>query len=185
MIREERTVFLIFLTWVLYAAGFLIEKGRLIFPFPLNEIAFLVVSVFFVGWNWKSDRKQLILVSLVSIFQLLSTQFFWTFIMSDQSMEQLVNSVCLDFLKICFYISLLIWMGYVLMKTEWRFRIPILFIFVSVLSYAVICSSFLLETGVIVSFATLGIIRKFHTPFNLLWLLLALLDVFKLITIIS
>jgi hypothetical protein len=185
MSREERTVFLVFLTWILYAVGILIEKGHLIFPFPLNEFAFLLVAFLLVGWNWKSNKKQLFLVSLVSVFQLVSTQFFWTFILSDQSMEQLVNSAYLDILRICFYISLLIWMKYFLMTTVWKYRIPGLLVSVIVLSYAVVSSNFWLETEMIVSFATLVVIRKFHAPFHLLWLLLALFDVVKLITIVS
>jgi hypothetical protein len=185
MNREERTVFLVFLTWMLYALGVLVDNGRLIFPFPLNEIAFLLVSALFVGWNRKADRKQLLLFSLVAIFQLLSTQFFWTFIVSDQTMEHLVHSIWLDFFSICFYIALLIWMRYFLVKTALKFRIPILFVFVSVLSYAIVSSNFWLETGVIVSFAALVVFRKIHAPFQLLWLLLAMFDLVKLITIVS
>ena len=43
MIREARLLFLVALTYLIYAASMFLDKGGILFPFPLNEAILLIV----------------------------------------------------------------------------------------------------------------------------------------------
>ncbi|MFM7668003.1 MAG: hypothetical protein ACKO7D_07425 [Bacteroidota bacterium] len=109
MIREERTSFLAGLTFLIYGFIQWIEKGVFFFPFPLNEIViFLIYFYFFILNKWKVNRINFLLGSAV-VFKMLSQQLFWSFFLSNESLEILYEGIWTDVFYLLYAIS---WIGF-------------------------------------------------------------------------
>jgi len=108
MIREERTVFLTILTFVLYSFIQLWEKGTFIFPFPLNEIAVFIVFLYFVYLNKKKLDVIWMAVGLVCFFKLLSHQFIWSIFLPNEKLELLFTGIMTDILYLLYSISFIV-----------------------------------------------------------------------------
>jgi hypothetical protein len=183
MKREERVVFLALLTLISYATIMYIEKGAFIFPFPLNEVIFLIIALQFSVWQWKNHRLQLIIILISAIFGLISTQFFWSLLLDAKSMEGLVNSVTLDILRISYYFFIGLWAFYFIVGSSIKSRYYVAFGFIAAECFIIASPSLLFETLLFTTLATFGAIYKINNPIHLLWVLLASLQVLKFITI--
>ena len=105
MIREERTSFLAGLTLVIYAGIQWVEKGAFLFPFPLNEIVVFFVFIYFLFLNkWKITRINFTLGSAI-LFKMLSQQLFWSFFLSNVSLEILYSGIWTDLFYLMYAIS--------------------------------------------------------------------------------
>ena len=183
MKREERAVFLALLTLISYATIMYFEKGALIFPFPLNEVIFLIIALQFSVWQWKNHSFQLVLILFTALFGLISTQFFWSLLLDVKSMELLVNSVILDILRITYYFFLGLWAFYFIIGTSIKSRFYLAFGFIAVECLLILSPSLLFESLLLTAIAAFGLIYKTRAPIYLLWVLLASLQVLKFITI--
>jgi hypothetical protein len=105
MIREERTVFLTILTFILYSIIQFWENGIFIFPFPLNELAILFVFLYFIYLNSKQLTIIWFFVGLLCLFKLLSQQFFWSIILPNDQLEVLFNGIMTDIFYLLYAIS--------------------------------------------------------------------------------
>lgn len=111
MIREERTSFLAGLTLLIYGLIQWIEKGVFLFPFPLNEVVIVLLYFYFLFLNkWKVTRINFLLGSAV-VFKMLSQQLFWSFFLSNESLEVLYNKIWTDVFYLLYAIS---WIGFTL-----------------------------------------------------------------------
>jgi hypothetical protein len=109
MIREERTSFLAGLTLFMYALIQWFENGIFLFPFPLNELVISIVYCYFLFLNkWKITRFSLFL-GLAILFKLLSQQLFWSFFLSNQSLEILYDGIWTDVSYMLYAFS---WFGF-------------------------------------------------------------------------
>jgi hypothetical protein len=109
MIREERTSFLAGLTLVIYAGIQWVEKGAFLFPFPLNEIVVFFVFIYFLFLNkWKITRINFTLGSAI-LFKMLSQQLFWSFFLSNESLDILYSGIWTDLFYLLYAIS---WIGF-------------------------------------------------------------------------
>lgn len=109
MIREERTSFLAGLTLVIYAGIQWVEKGAFLFPFPLNEIVVFFVFIYFLFSNkWKITRINFTLGSAI-LFKMLSQQLFWSFFLSNESLDILYSGIWTDLFYLLYAIS---WIGF-------------------------------------------------------------------------
>jgi hypothetical protein len=183
MIREERSVFLVVLTLFVYAGIQFIEKGAILFPFPLNEVIFLFIASQFLVWNWKKHKFQLLLVLFASIFQLISTQFFWSFVIETPSMEKLVTSPTLDLFKVIYYLLILIWLYFYFTGSQIKFKFILFFTFTLFIISSLFFQNSILEMVSFVLIAAAGTFYKVTPPIHLLWILLAALQVMKISTI--
>lgn len=183
MKREQRAVFLAILTWLIYGFSVLLDKNRLIFPFPLNEIAFLIVTIYLLRIQWRTANFQKWIVLSVALFQLISTQFYWTFFLNSEWLEQLTKSVLLDFLRIIYFLSVFIWLFYSLFGLNIKFKLPILFLLFFSLFFAFYHHLLWLESLTFLVVGFMGYLKKTEYPFYLLWVLLAVFDLFKLLTL--
>ena len=183
MIREERSVFLVVLTLFVYAGIQFIEKGAILFPFPLNEVLFLFVASQFIVWNWKNHRFQLILVLFAGIFQLISTQFFWSLFLETPSMEKLVNGLNLDLFKVIYYLLILIWLYLYFITSKIKHTFILIFTFTLLIISSLFFQNSILEMATFVLIAVVGTFYKVNPPIHLLWILLATLQVMKISTI--
>jgi hypothetical protein len=100
MNREEKTVFLGTLTPIVYGSWVFLDKGTFIFPFPLNEPIFLIISLQFLIWHLKSDKIKYSLFFLTALFGLIASDFFWTIFFDGKTYEQLMLSPLTDLFKL-------------------------------------------------------------------------------------
>lgn len=109
MTREERSVSLAILTLIVYSVFMYLEKGALLFPYPLNEAIFLIISFQFYWWNRHTPGKLFLYPAVSALFNLLSTQFFWSLWLDGVQMELLTAGPLLDILKLIYFLLLGIW----------------------------------------------------------------------------
>lgn len=183
MTREERTVFLAILTLFVYAGVLFLEHGVVLFPFPLNEFIFLFVAIPFSFWYVKKYPVQIGLVLLSGILNLLSTQFFWSFFLNSFEMEKLVNGISMDLLKIAYTLSLTFFAGVYFIGSNYKWKY--LYFFFSVIGFftSIIFFSSMLQLSVLTIIALIGTLKRINSPLHLLWILLASLELMKILTL--
>ncbi len=179
MTREVKSIRIALLTLIFYASYIFIEKGGFVLPLPLFEILFLLISCLFIAWNFKKDRGLYLLILTVSSLNLLSTQLFWSFFIDDMGMAELSNSLLLDYLRIAYYLGVLIWGTITIVSIKKNFKWLLLSCFIVCLVPAVIYSSWTLETLSFLLMFTVSFFWKRDEPTYLLWLLLSLLILMK------
>ncbi len=183
MNREKRSVTLAILTLVVYASFLFYDTGAILFPFPLNELIVLIVSIQFLIWNWHAKKSLLVILTAANIFNLISTQFFWSFFMTNEQMEVFVSGISLDLLKIAYYLFLLIGLGiYFLTSTS---RLKYLFFGITLLPilFTMFTSIGIFETISFILIALLGYKYKINYPIHLLWFLIGILQLMKVSTL--
>lgn len=133
MIREERTSFLAGLTLLIYAFLQWIEKGIFLFPFPLNEpIIFIVYFYLLFLNNWKLTYD-IFFLGLAVIFKMFSQQLFWSFFLSNESLELLYEGIWTDLFYLLYAISWIIFSIFYFRKQGQR--ISYLFIFILLIPF--------------------------------------------------
>jgi len=183
MNREKRSVTLAILTLLVYASFLFYDTGAILFPFPLNELIVLIISIQFLIWNWHAKKSLLVILATASIFNLISTQFFWSFFMTSEQMEVLILGISLDLLKIAYYLFLVIGLGvYFLTSTS---KLNYLFFGVSLVPIllTMLTSIGLFETISFLLIALLGYKYTINYPVHLLWLLIGTLQLMKFCTL--
>ena len=114
MSLEKRTVFIVILTFLVYALTQFLESGVFLFPFPLFNAILLLISFQFIYWNRKIifEKKNLYFLFYLSalIFKVISSQFFLALIYKDQDLEQLNSGIFLDviFIFSTFFLAFLL-----------------------------------------------------------------------------
>lgn len=174
MTREARIIFMTTLMLLAYAVGALFESGGFIFPIPLNEAIFFIVSVIFLFMNLNKPALGVFAVLTASSW-LLTSQFFWSLFYDYDGMVTLMDSLITDFSYLVFILLLLtagIYTG-IKQKHPWGYVLMTLFT-------AALTASTLLNEPILLLFAfsTMAIstqIAKVAAPFHLLWMLLFVL----------
>jgi hypothetical protein len=178
MTREERSVSLAILTLIVYSVFMLLEKGALLFPYPLNEIIFLIISIQFLWWNREKPSDLIILPALGALINLFSTQFFWSLRFDSVQMEQLTSGPLLDIAKLIYYLILAGWAVRTVRKFPnasflHYFLAAILFLLPAFFPYP------LIEFFPLLVMAFFAIRYKNQNTNHLLWILLAALQLMK------
>lgn len=184
MTREVRTLFLGILTLVVYAASIFISQGSFIFPFPLNEFIFLAVSIQFLFLNWKKNRGPGLLAISAGICGVLSTQFFWTFILSQERMIEFMKGLTTDYFLLAFY-ALIVVAGVGTMLKQKK-GIPLILSAMFLLAFVagvLLNHSLLLLIAYACMIASTQV-KKVYVPYHLLWVLLFVLELTKWLTFI-
>ena len=181
MTREERTVLLAMLVPIAFGAIMYVEQGSFIFPFPLNEVVFLIASIAFAVRTRLYFRTKSIFSLGFAFFNLIGTEFFWTFFLPDTRIEQIAETGTFDLLKLISLILLVIWAAITLIKGKDNFSNALFLGF-----FFLLVASEIFQQPVLQIFATLipfaSVFKyKDHFPYHLLWLLLSLLSLMKLV----
>lgn len=172
MTREARTIFLSILTWVIFAVSIFLNQGAFVFPFPLNEVILLLVSIQFFVWNTKKHLAAGILSISAGIVGVLGTQYFWTFFYSPLEMQEFMSGLTTDYFQIAFYFIVLI--GILASTLKQKNGIALILSIVSIIPF---CWGALSNNGL---FLILGYglmvastqVKKVYAPYHLLWILL-------------
>jgi hypothetical protein len=158
-----------------------LEFGSFIYPFPLNEIVYLIVSIQFFIWN----RREYGLVSSLfvgaAISALLASEFFWSLFVDQETWELLYHGFWLDIFKLMNLAIILILIFFSLRTVisnvysrSWTLLIPIT-LFIASAPYDPI-----LETIAYIAMGIVAFIWKPFAPTHQLWVLLAGLYAMKL-----
>ena len=183
MNREKRSVTLAILTLIVYASFLFYETGAILFPFPLNELIVLIVSIQFLIWNWNTKRLLLVFLATAGVLNLIATQFFWSFFITSEQMEVFVSGISLDLLKIAYYLFLFIGLGFYFLTSTSKLKYLFFGITLFPILLTMSTSIGIFETVSFILIALLGYIYKINYPIHLLWFLIGTLQLMKFCTL--
>ena len=103
MATEKRTIFLACVTLTVYALSGLLQQGKFLYPFPLNEFIFLGISTYIAIRNFKQQKPLYTLLILAAISFVASRSYNWNLILSSESMERLDHGYTTDVFYVLFY----------------------------------------------------------------------------------
>ena len=107
MIKEDRLIFIVALTLLVYATSIYLSQGAFIFPFPFNNIILLLVGTQFFFWNKEQGFPALLLL-LIGLFATFGTKYYWSTFLSYESMVSLSESLITDVFLLCSYFCILL-----------------------------------------------------------------------------
>lgn len=182
MNRELKAVILTLLTLCIYALYNLIKFGSLIFPFPINSIVFGVILLQFCYWE-RNRKFALLLPLLISLFAIISSIYFWEILLSLENIIAFDESGWLDLFKLILLL-LLAFAGFlaVYKQKSAGFRILSICGLILFIIGGVYDDSLFSAVGLtLLSISVLC--EPVYKPFHYLWVLLAGLEISKLITL--
>ena len=153
-----------------------IEHKTLIFPFPLNESLFFLVSLYFLYRNHVALKTVGILAIASGFFALLSNQFFWSFFLDGERLERLFNSGLTDFFRLLFFIFLLCWAVVTTVNEESAHKYWFMGGIILCLLTALYVQMALVLFAVYLLISCFFFWRNLHAPYPWLWMLLAFLE---------
>lgn len=181
MIREVRIVTLAILVLLAYSTFIFIDQGSFIFPFPLNEIVFLIVSFQFFLWNRKKSPVLSWMFLLSSFIGMLTSQFFWTMVYDAAHLENFYESIVPDLILLTFYLSLLVTVCYYFVSSKLRQKAVLLILCLIPIVLCIVTGNRHYELLFTIFAALLSTVFKVHQPLNYLWILLAFLNLTKVL----
>lgn len=183
MTKEIRVLFLTALTLIFYAASIYLSQGAFIFPFPLNELIFLVVCVQFSIWHYKKRIPTFYILG-ISIFAFLGNEVYWSFILDDQNMYSFSSLPITDIFKLLSAMCIIgFGVYYFLSQKKIAAKISTLLFIALYIGSITYTPSYPMFYGLI--FMVLGILfEPTYKPFHLIWILLLLLESSKYLTLV-
>ena len=122
MTQEGKTVTLASTTVFMYGLVSYLQFNQVIFPFPLNEIIFLIASVLFARIHFKNSPKTISLIIALGLLNVLSYEFYWNIFLSNDNMLSFSKSSATDIFKLFYYIGLIAWIISTFNEIEINFR---------------------------------------------------------------
>ena len=122
MTQEGKTVTLASTTVFMYGLVSYLQFDQIIFPFPLNEIIFLIASVLFARIHFKNSPKTISLIIALGLLNVLSYEFYWNIFLSNDNMLSFSKSSATDIFKLFYYIGLIAWIISTFNEIEINFR---------------------------------------------------------------
>ncbi|MCH2225366.1 MAG: hypothetical protein MK066_11415 [Crocinitomicaceae bacterium] len=183
MTRESKTIFLVGLVLTVYALMILTQSGGFVYPYPLNPAIFFVITLQISFWN-RESKIAAILPSITGLFGMLSAPFLWESSLSLDQLQYLYQTPIIEWCKLLFSLSMIIWGGYTAFHQKKRF-----FQFVSligIISFIVfyflsIYHWLILPYGIISASTFISPSKK---NLDKLWVLLFILEMTFVITIL-
>jgi hypothetical protein len=179
MSREQRAVFIGVLITLVYAFTMWIEKGVFLYPFPLNEFIFFIVSAQFIWLNYSKHPTIAIVSGISALFYLFSSPFFWSFFFDEISINVFLETGIYDLVKILHFTAVFFWMIFTLKDIKGRKR----YFFYAITTSLFVSSLFVFhqELGLIgiLCIAIISLVYGLKKPFDLLWILFTYLSLMK------
>lgn len=180
MTKEGKIITKAVLTICVYGLTSFLTFGQSIFPFPLNEIIFLIVSIYFATLHLKKNPYTVTVILLSSLLSLLSSEFYWEIVLNTKQMTYISeNNIPLKF-GLSYNLFLTIWMFLTFSPIE-SIKIKLLGIITILLQ--IVGFYFDLPIYSLLSLALLfiySILYVQQNPLLYLWILLFILDCTKL-----
>ena len=192
MTQEGKTVTLASTTVFMYGLVSYLQFNQVIFPFPLNEIIFLIASVLFARIHFKNSPKTISLIIAIGLLNVLSCEFYWNIFLSNDNMLSFSKSSATDIFKLFYYIGLIAWIIGTFNEIEINFRKYFSLLPITLLLTGSIFSEELTPfyTQIIIllsiSFVFIFVFSKLKQfPIHYLWILLFILELTKVWSLAS
>ena len=192
MTQEGKTVTLASTTVFMYGLVSYLQFNQVIFPFPLNEIIFLIASVLFARIHFKNSPKTISLIIALGLLNVLSYEFYWNIFLSNDNMLSFSKSSATDIFKLFYYIGLIAWIIGTFNEIEINFRKYFSLLPITLLLTGSIFSEELTPfyTQIIIllsiSFVFIFVFSKLKQfPIHYLWILLFILELTKVWSLAS
>lgn len=155
MERERRTVFLAALSLMIYGFVSVLGGGPFAF-FPVNEIVFIFVVIYFAALNFSKAKTSYLLLLGFAGISLLYNQLFLNFFLDSAQMVSFYENSNVAKLKITSYILLLVEITRFYKKTEWKYLIYTLPLSLLCIGFGVYFKLYLFQTlGLLLFIGTL------------------------------
>lgn len=192
MTQEGKTVTLASTTVFMYGLVSYLQFNQVIFPFPLNEIIFLIASVLFARIHFKNSPKTISLIIALGLLNVLSYEFYWNIFLSNDNMLSFSKSSATDIFKLFYYIGLIAWIISTFNEIEINFRKYFSLLPITLLLTGSIFSEeltpFYSQIIILlsVSFVFVFVFSKLKQfPIHYLWILLFILELTKVWSLAS
>lgn len=118
MTTEGKIITKAILTVFIYGLTSFFTLGQSIFPFPLNEIIFLIVAVYFATLHLKKNPYTIIVILLSGFLALLSNEFYWEIALNTKQMTYISeNKIPIKF-GFVYHIFLTVWIALTFFSNE-------------------------------------------------------------------
>ncbi len=129
--KEQRTVFLATLTIFFLALSNLLNTGKFIFTFPMNDFILLAVSFYFFFLNFKENKLNSFLLVLFALLNFVNNFYNLELFLNSEQMTKLSESLIPDFCYLgTFLVYFILFIRYNLEKKNlfsWIFLVLALF----------------------------------------------------------
>lgn len=182
MTQEGRLVLLATLTVSFYGLTSFLQFNEVVFPFPLNEIIFLICSIFISKLRFKEFPLSLSIVLVTALLNLLSSEFYWSIFLNTEQMVRFSSSIATDVFKLLYQLGICCWMVNTISQNKTKKEYLISLVPISLIIIGSLLDLNLIEFLGVLFLAIYSIFQlkiKQH-PSYYLWILLLILDFTKL-----
>lgn len=179
MTKQGRVVALTSMTLLLYGLNTFFQTGTLVFPFPLNELFFIIAAIIIASLSFKEDIKLSVVGVMVALFGILAQEFYWSLVLSAEKMQVFSNGLTKDLFLIGYYLSVLVWIVFIFNKTRFNKSYLILITLILVYLFSILYEVKIVELLVYSSIILLMIKEINRFPVLNLWVLHLVLFVSK------
>ena len=180
MTQEGKAVSRAVLTVCLYAMTSFFSLGESIFPFPLNELIFFVVVIYFASIHLKENRYLMLSILLAGLLGILSNQFYWEIVFNSENMLHISEKDIPTKFKYLYQFGLILWITLTFIKQPSIKHKIIGLLPVLILITGIYLHQPLFEFLSIFLLFIYAIIEVRNTPLLYLWILLFILECTKL-----
>lgn len=182
MTKEYRLLFLVFLTYSIYAASIYINQGAFIFPFPLNELVVFIATMQFAYWN-RTKRELSIAFILLGILALAKAQPVWEIFLSSESLRLFYDSIWVDVFILVYSIIVVAIALLITLSQKTLVNVLLFTVFIALYTFALIYNSLILYLLAYSFMVISSYVPKKNLGYPPLWILLILLESFKAISL--
>lgn len=179
MTKQGRVVALTSMTLLLYGLNTFFQTGTLVFPFPLNELFFIIAAIIIATLSFKEDIKLSVIGVVIGLFGVLSQEFYWSLVLSAEKMQVFSNGITKDLFLIGYYLSVLVWILFIFNKSRFNKSYFILISLILVYLFSILYEIKIVELLVYISITVLIIKELNRFPVMNLWILHLVLFITK------
>jgi len=181
MTKEVKSIFLVTVTLFLYGISMLFSNGAVVFPYPLNPFIFIVVAIQFSIWHRQKALAWLIV--LTALMSCLGSIIIWETLLPFHRLNSFVETIWLDVFKLLYLIGIVAWGIFTAIQQK-SFLYSSLTIagLISLILGEINENQYLTIFGWLILMISTQI-KKVSAPFQLLWLLLFILESTTFITV--
>jgi fucose 4-O-acetylase-like acetyltransferase len=106
MASEKRTIFLACVTLTVYAFSGLLQQGKFLYPFPLNEFIFLGIASYISIRNFASQKINYSLLIVSALFYVACRSYNWNLLLDTETSVWLDESYLNEICYLLFYTTL-------------------------------------------------------------------------------
>lgn len=175
---NQKTILLALLTVVFYGISIFITSGNLIFPFPLFELISLIVALRIA--TVERNDKILWFGAVPTLFiGAFHTQFIWSFLLPPEKLEHFFLSLKYDLIYLLYFLGIFLW-GIAFIWFSNRKPSIFLLIFIALFCLLPFLHTYYIELLLFLFLTIYGIWKKQQNPSTYLFLLLTILNVFRI-----